>query len=73
MSVLWRVRLVLLGVAAERSAEEPGHFHGRLANLHEIRPPRVIGLRFGEHQLDEAENHRQMIAEGMKGRTGKRG
>ena len=48
-----------------RTADDPGALVRRLADLDEVRMPGVIGRGLGQDELDESQDDRQVIAEGM--------
>ena len=48
-----------------RTADDPGALVRRLADLDEVRMPGVIRRGLGQDELDESQDDRQVIAEGM--------
>jgi hypothetical protein len=50
-------------------SNEAGGLHRGIPDFNQICPAGIIGLRFREHQLEEAEDDRQVIAQRVHGDT----
>lgn len=46
-------------------ADDAGAFHGGVADLEQVATAPIVLGGLGEHELDETQNHRQVVAEGM--------